>query len=154
MKKVKIHFCILKSASLFSKYTCIMKIHGCIFKIHPCIVKYRGVFYTKYIPLYFPEITPICQNTPLYFAHFSKIQGCILKYTPVFLKIHPCIFKIHPCILRNVHFLPQRSVFDGIQTLPKKDFFVGGVYGLEGKGFGVNLNLCLGPYINIVILFE
>ena len=42
----------------------------------------------------FPKITPIIRNTPLYFTHFSKIQG--VKDTGVYFKIHPCIFENTP----------------------------------------------------------
>jgi len=52
------------------------------------VLTYIPVFQTKYISLYFPEITPILQNTSLYF-------------TLIFLKIHRCVFNTHNCILRN-----------------------------------------------------
>ena len=58
-------------------------------KIHLCTFQNTSLYFQN-TALYFPEITPIVQNTPLYFTHFSKIQGFILKYTPVFCEM--CTF--------------------------------------------------------------
>ena len=90
-----------------SKYTpvfwvpsCILKIHPCTFKIHPCILKIHPCTF-KIHPCTFRKYAPV----------FLRIHPCIFQKLLRFVKIHPCILKIHPCILRNVHFLPQRSVY-------------------------------------------